>query len=88
VVMTRAHDADCSQTPTFNAVPVVEAALSAVRRGILVEIYMDLGFNDEVRQTSSTKLISRANCYPGKGVLTLWSQRSCTPGCLSMSEAT
>jgi hypothetical protein len=26
----------------------VEAALDAVRRGILVEIYADLGFNDEV----------------------------------------
>jgi hypothetical protein len=36
------------QTPTFNATPVVEAALDAVRRGILVEIYADLGFNDEV----------------------------------------
>lgn len=35
------------QTPTFNAVPVVEAALDACRRGILVEIYADLGFNDE-----------------------------------------
>lgn len=40
--------ADNSQTPTFNAVPVVQAALDAVRRGILVEIYADLGFNDEV----------------------------------------
>lgn len=37
-----------SQTPTFNAWPVVQAALEAVRRGILVEIYADLGFNDEV----------------------------------------
>jgi hypothetical protein len=36
------------QTPTFNATPVVEAALDAVRRGVLVEIYADLGFNDEV----------------------------------------
>ncbi|GFZ43593.1 hypothetical protein JCM24511_01313 [Saitozyma sp. JCM 24511] len=35
------------QTPTFNATPVVEAALDAVRRGVLVEIYADLGFNDE-----------------------------------------
>jgi hypothetical protein len=36
------------QTPTFNATPVVEAALEACRRGVLVEIYADLGFNDEV----------------------------------------
>lgn len=35
------------QTPTFNAKPVVAAALEAVKRGILVEIYADLGFNDE-----------------------------------------
>lgn len=35
------------QTPTFNATPIVEAALDACRRGILVEIYADLGFNDE-----------------------------------------
>ena len=27
---------------------MVEAALEAVRRGILVQIYADLGFNDEV----------------------------------------
>ena len=37
-----------SQTPTFNATPVVHAALEACKRGILVEIYADLGFNDEV----------------------------------------
>ncbi|KAL8281037.1 hypothetical protein RQP46_006716 [Phenoliferia psychrophenolica] len=36
-----------SQTPTFNASPVVEAALEAVRRGIEVTIIADLGFNDE-----------------------------------------
>lgn len=36
------------QTPTFNAVPVVKAALNAVRRGIKVTILADLGFNDEV----------------------------------------
>ncbi|KAL7424757.1 hypothetical protein Q5752_000441 [Cryptotrichosporon argae] len=35
------------QTPTFNAKPIVAAALDAVRRGVLVEIYADLGFNDE-----------------------------------------
>ncbi|WWD17806.1 hypothetical protein CI109_102248 [Kwoniella shandongensis] len=35
------------QTPTFNAVPIVEAALETVRRGVLVQIYADLGFNDE-----------------------------------------
>ncbi|WVQ85655.1 hypothetical protein IAT38_007821 [Cryptococcus sp. DSM 104549] len=35
------------QTPTFNAVPIVQAALDTVRRGVLVQIYADLGFNDE-----------------------------------------
>ena len=34
------------QTPTFNAPPVVEACLAAVRRGIKVTLYLDLGFND------------------------------------------
>ncbi|KAM0747598.1 hypothetical protein T439DRAFT_366513 [Meredithblackwellia eburnea MCA 4105] len=35
------------QTPTFNAPPVVAAALAAVKRGIEVVIISDLGFNDE-----------------------------------------
>lgn len=35
------------QTPTFNAPPVVEACLAAVRRGIVCTLYLDLGFNDE-----------------------------------------
>lgn len=35
------------QTPTFNAPPVVEACLEAVRRGIVCTLYLDLGFNDE-----------------------------------------
>lgn len=39
------------QTPTFSAKPVVAAALDAVRRGVLVEIYADLGFNEQVRNT-------------------------------------
>lgn len=49
-VLSRCTSADYvdSQTPTFNATPVVEAALEACRRGVLVEIYADLGFNDEV----------------------------------------
>jgi len=34
------------QTPTFNAAAVVEATLAAVRRGIEVTLYMDLGYND------------------------------------------
>jgi len=34
------------QTPTFNAAPVVEGTLAAVRRGIEVTIFVDLGFND------------------------------------------
>ncbi|KZT52557.1 hypothetical protein CALCODRAFT_520622 [Calocera cornea HHB12733] len=35
------------QTPTFNASPVVAAALAACRRGIEVVLYLDLGFNDQ-----------------------------------------
>ncbi|KZO91603.1 hypothetical protein CALVIDRAFT_541638 [Calocera viscosa TUFC12733] len=35
------------QTPTFNASPVVSAALAACRRGIEVVLYLDLGFNDQ-----------------------------------------
>lgn len=38
----------CRQTPTFSAKPVVAAALDAVRRGILVEIYADLGYDEKV----------------------------------------
>ncbi|EGN98553.1 hypothetical protein SERLA73DRAFT_183614 [Serpula lacrymans var. lacrymans S7.3] len=34
------------QTPTFNAVPVVEGVLEAVRRGIECVLYVDVGFND------------------------------------------
>lgn len=35
------------QTPTFNAPLVVEGVLEAVRRGVEVTIFADLGFNDE-----------------------------------------
>ncbi|ORX36040.1 hypothetical protein BD324DRAFT_629933 [Kockovaella imperatae] len=35
------------QTPTFNATPVVQAALETCMRCVTVEIYADLGFNDE-----------------------------------------
>ncbi|EIW81191.1 hypothetical protein CONPUDRAFT_137247 [Coniophora puteana RWD-64-598 SS2] len=34
------------QTPTFNAAPVVEGVLNAVRRGVEVTLYVDVGFND------------------------------------------
>jgi len=34
------------QTPTFNAHPIVDATLAAIRRGIEVTLYVDLGFND------------------------------------------
>ncbi|KIJ17625.1 hypothetical protein PAXINDRAFT_167631 [Paxillus involutus ATCC 200175] len=34
------------QSPTFNAVPVVEGVLNAVRRGIECTLYIDVGFND------------------------------------------
>lgn len=37
------------QAPTFNAPPVVEATLDAVRRGVEVVLYLDLGYNDAVR---------------------------------------
>lgn len=35
------------QTPTFNASPVVRAALAACQRGVEVILYLDLGFNDQ-----------------------------------------
>ncbi|GAA5915447.1 hypothetical protein JCM5296_002704 [Sporobolomyces johnsonii] len=35
------------QTPTFNAPLAVDAALEAVKRGVEVTIFADLGFNDE-----------------------------------------
>lgn len=34
------------QTPTFNAVPVVDGVLKAVRRGIECTLYIDVGYND------------------------------------------
>ncbi|KAL6303145.1 hypothetical protein BKA93DRAFT_789501 [Sparassis latifolia] len=34
------------QTPTFNAEPVLQGVLSAVRRGIECSLYVDVGFND------------------------------------------
>lgn len=34
------------QTPTFSAAPVVDGVLAAVRRGIEVTLYVDVGFND------------------------------------------
>jgi phosphatidylserine/phosphatidylglycerophosphate/cardiolipin synthase-like enzyme len=34
------------QTPTFTAKPVVEAVIAAVRRGITVILFVDVGFND------------------------------------------
>lgn len=36
------------QTPTFSAKPIVTAALDAVRRGVVVEIYADLEFDVQV----------------------------------------
>lgn len=36
-----------SQTPTFNASPIVSSVLDACRRGVQVTLYLDLGFNDQ-----------------------------------------
>ena len=36
------------QTPTYNTQPVIDGTLAAVRRGVEVTIYLDLGFNDAV----------------------------------------
>jgi len=36
-----------SQSPTFNASPIVVATLNACRRGVQVTLYLDLGFNDQ-----------------------------------------
>ncbi|KZT57351.1 hypothetical protein CALCODRAFT_483286 [Calocera cornea HHB12733] len=38
------------QTPTFNATPVIPATLDACRRGVVVTLYVDLGFNDQGEQ--------------------------------------
>jgi phosphatidylserine/phosphatidylglycerophosphate/cardiolipin synthase-like enzyme len=35
------------QTPTFNARPVVDAAIDACKRGVKVVLYVGLGFNDK-----------------------------------------
>jgi len=35
------------QSPTLNATPVKAAVLAAVRRGVRVELWLDLGFNDK-----------------------------------------
>lgn len=45
-----------SQTPTFNAAPVIPAALDAVRRGVEVTLYLDIGFNDAVSGTPSLRI--------------------------------
>ena len=37
------HDLHNSQTPTFNASPVVPATIDACRRGVEVTLYLDLG---------------------------------------------
>jgi hypothetical protein len=37
----------CSQTPTFNASPIVSSTLDACKRGVQVTLYLDLGFNDQ-----------------------------------------
>jgi hypothetical protein len=36
-----------SQSPTFNASPIVSGVLDACRRGVRVTLYLDLGFNDQ-----------------------------------------
>ncbi|KAG0703755.1 hypothetical protein DFH29DRAFT_914887 [Suillus ampliporus] len=41
-----AQDQGFIQSPTFNAAPVVEGVLNAVRRGIECTLYIDVGFND------------------------------------------
>ncbi|WWC60775.1 uncharacterized protein I303_103351 [Kwoniella dejecticola CBS 10117] len=69
------------QTPTFNAVPAVEAALDACRRGIKVQIYADLGFNDEgellpfqggTNQMVSTQMYSRLSDEHQKNLEIYW----------------
>lgn len=52
----------CSQTPTFNAAPVIPAALDAVRRGVEVTLYLDIGFNDAVSCTPSWRIWIRLVC--------------------------
>lgn len=38
-----------SQTPDFNAKPIVEAVLDAARRGVECVLYICVGYNDAVR---------------------------------------
>lgn len=68
------------QTPTFNATPVVEAALDAVRRGVLVEIYADLGFNDEVSGGRSQRISTHPWSYRSSMMLTHAGRTPSLPG--------
>jgi len=49
------------QSPTLNAAPVVAAALGAVRRGLEVTLYLDLGYNDAVNPDPSKVRVTRAD---------------------------
>jgi len=49
------------QSPTLNAAPVIVAALGAVRRGVEVTLYLDLGYNDAVNPDPFKVRVTRAD---------------------------
>ena len=49
------------QSPTLNAAPVIAATLGAVRRGLEVTLYLDLGYNDAVNPDPSKVRVTRAD---------------------------
>lgn len=49
------------QSPTLNAAPVIAATLGAVRRGVEVTLYLDLGYNDAVNPDPSKVCVTRAD---------------------------
>lgn len=53
--MTDKSNSFASQTPTFNARPVVDAAIDACKRGVEVVLYVGLGFNDKGESVSLGK---------------------------------
>lgn len=44
--MANAQESVFIQSPTLNATPMVQAILETVRRGVIVTLYLCLGFND------------------------------------------
>lgn len=62
-----AHAARDSQTPTLNASPLIPAIISAVKRGLQVTLYVDVGFNDSVSGPSCLTAERVADKETGRG---------------------